>query len=225
METSICLSIAEKTLDELSRSLIEAHKYKPDLIEIRIDYLVEINVSKLKSMLSPHLNSSVLTLRSRGEGGYFEGSEEKREEVISKLIEAKPFFVDIELSTLKRNNQLREKCLEEGVKTIVSWHNFERTPGKVELKEKLEEAKNLGEIVKIVTKALKIEDNIVALELYKLRKKNLIAFCMGEIGVISRVLCLLAGAPFTYACLPSKKVATGQLDIVTLKRLLDSIEK
>ena len=48
----------------------------------------------------------------------------------------------------------------------------------------------------------------------------MIAFAMGERGVISRILSPLMGAPIAYACLPGEAVAPGQLTISELREFL-----
>jgi 3-dehydroquinate dehydratase len=65
------------------------------------------------------------------------------------------------------------------------------------------------------------------LKLYEVAKKaniNLITFCMGEHGVLSRVLCTYAGAPFTYASL-TDAIAPGQLTLKQMRSIYDTLEK
>ncbi|MDF0680105.1 MAG: type I 3-dehydroquinate dehydratase [Candidatus Nitrosocosmicus sp.] len=50
---------------------------------------------------------------------------------------------------------------------------------------------------------------------------NLIAFAMGETGVLSRVLCTVVGkAPFTFASV-GESLAPGQLSISQMKSIYD----
>jgi 3-dehydroquinate dehydratase-1 len=49
-----------------------------------------------------------------------------------------------------------------------------------------------------------------------------IIFAMGEAGVMTRVLCALYGAPYTYAAL-DKAVAPGQLTLAQMRQLCDGI--
>ena len=80
--------------------------------------------------------------------------------------------------------------------------------------------KQMSKYIKIVTMAESIEDAISVLELYRdANDSNLIAFAMGEKGILSRVLCAMyKTAPFTYASLGSE-VAPGQLSIYQMRRL------
>ncbi|HPD96015.1 MAG TPA: type I 3-dehydroquinate dehydratase, partial [Tenuifilaceae bacterium] len=54
---------------------------------------------------------------------------------------------------------------------------------------------------------------------------NLIAFCMGKDGQITRVVAPFLGAPFTYASLRGVKTAEGQIDAEQLEILLNMMEK
>jgi 3-dehydroquinate dehydratase type I len=50
------------------------------------------------------------------------------------------------------------------------------------------------------------------------KNKNIIAFCMGQIGTITRIAAPLLGADFTYAALESKlATAPGQLIVDEMK--------
>ncbi|MBQ6015018.1 MAG: 3-phosphoshikimate 1-carboxyvinyltransferase [Bacteroidales bacterium] len=46
----------------------------------------------------------------------------------------------------------------------------------------------------------------------------LVAFAMGDAGRETRIECLKAGAPFSYACLPEEATAPGQIDYLTMHR-------
>ena len=49
-------------------------------------------------------------------------------------------------------------------------------------------------------------------------KNKTIAFCMGEQGKFSRILCLHLGSPFTYVSL-GKAIAPGQFSLREIKSL------
>ena len=83
---------------------------------------------------------------------------------------------------------------------------------------------NYSNYVKLVTTARTFEDNFKLLSLYDNNiNTKLIAFAMGEHGILSRLLCILyGGSPFTYASLDNP-LAPGQLDIVLMKKIYDRI--
>ena len=56
-------------------------------------------------------------------------------------------------------------------------------------------------------------------------KYQLIAFSMGELGKISRLASLFLGAPFIYTSYEKgKETADGQMDIVSLKKIIELLE-
>jgi len=108
-------------------------------------------------------------------------------------------------------------------KLIISHHDSEKTPDLYELENTYLRAKKLGaDIVKIVTTATSINDNFVIFELLK-NKKDLISFCMGIKGQISRILAPKYGSFLSYCSLDGQ-AAPGQLSLEDMKVLsFDSI--
>jgi 3-dehydroquinate dehydratase/shikimate dehydrogenase len=77
--------------------------------------------------------------------------------------------------------------------------------------------------VKLVFTCGKITDNLAVLEnISKLQKKlhlPVISFCMGEAGLLSRLLCVAYGSAWTYAAVSTgETLAPGQVDIFTMKQ-------
>ena len=120
------------------------------------------------------------------------------------------------------------------VNLIFSYHNFEKTfTNKIAkeimlrfeeriIKNELNEFDILGKsIYKLIFTAQNFEDNLVALELCKEISKNnkkVISFCMGELGILSRILSVKLGSFLTYAAL-DEPTAPGQINIHTLQQL------
>lgn len=225
MKASFCISLGARTLQGLGDRIQESEKYQPDLLEVRVDHLESFNPKALAKILEGYRDRCILTCRSPGEGGLFKGSEEKRLEILEKLIELKPATIDMEAETLRRRTYLAQEARSLGIKVIASWHSFNGTPPKEALLERVRNTSNLGDIVKIVTMARSIDDNIKLLELYReMERGRLLAFCMGEKGLLSRILSLQLGAPFTYVSLPSEATAPGQIPIDLMRRLLHALE-
>ena len=93
-----------------------------------------------------------MTVRRRDERGGFKGSERDRLALIASVCEARPLYVDVELSTAEANPGWFEKLPREPRK-IVSWHDFDRTPALSTLKKARAGASSLGDIAKVVTTA------------------------------------------------------------------------
>ncbi|MGH9923684.1 MAG: type I 3-dehydroquinate dehydratase, partial [Nitrososphaerales archaeon] len=100
-------------------------------------------------------------------------------------------------------------------------------PSTRELNTLLNKMKEYSTNVKIVTMAKNVGDNLTMLKLYETAKRSdisLIAFCMGKSGLLSRVLCTYAGAPFTYASL-TDAIAPGQLTLKQMRSIYDKLLK
>lgn len=222
-EANICTSLKASNPSEMQIAIEKALSYGTKYIEIRFDYLDITKISELLPMLKKYSDLCIYTCRKRDEGGLFDGNENLRINILEKLSKQNPAFIDIELSTIKMKPDLINKLKINGSSLIVSWHNFSETPSQNVLKSILMDTKSKGDISKIVTQAQTFNDNKNILSLYKSESKDkIIAFCMGNLGIISRVLCVSMGSPLTYASLEDNSTAQGQISITELKNFYDA---
>ncbi|HJS81709.1 MAG TPA: type I 3-dehydroquinate dehydratase, partial [Nitrososphaera sp.] len=133
---------------------------------------------------------------------------------------------DIELETLRENDDLADFLETQRSPVLVSWHDFNSTPSSDELANILAEMRVYSNYVKIVTTARHTDDALRLLDLYEdTIGLNAVIFAMGTEGIISRVLCTIVGnAPFTYASLDNA-VAPGQLTVKDMRKLYERIDK
>ncbi len=220
----LCTSIAAEDLATMSRKAERALSLGSDLVEFRLDTLRVVKAEPVIHSLSKFADKCILTLRARSEGGNFKGSDSNRIKLLSEVSELEPAYADVELETARKFHPEMERIRVNSGKVIISWHDFESTPRPSKLLRIFRRARSLGDIAKEITTARAIKDNALVLSLYKFSERgDLIAFCMGEHGVLSRIMCLFAGSPLTYASLPGEEVAPGQLSIETMKGILDAI--
>jgi len=149
------------------------------------------------------------------------GSEEERIMVLRTAIADGADYVDLEMDIAGKIPRYKT------TQRIVSYHNFEETPANLEAIHR-EMTKLDPDIIKIATMANNPMDNIATLGLCRNSTVPTIAFCMGEMGVTSRIMCGKFGAPFTYATFSSeRKLAPGQLSFEEMrdKYLYDSISE
>ena len=221
----LCITVAASTIPELSSKLGSARRYNPEFVELRIDYLKENLGSKERSRISKLFDGrEILTMRSKNQGGRFNGSEDHRIEVMRDFLEeCSPKCIDVELSTLAKNSDVLNSVLKK-TKVIASTHFFGRTPTHSELERIASSAPDFIYALKIVCFARTFRDNLNLLSLYDYRIPiRLIAFCMGPLGIFSRIACASLGSPLTYASLPGEAVAPGQLDAQTMSSLLSNL--
>lgn len=214
----ICTSIPATNVEDLQTSIEKALSLGSDYIEIRFDYIEPKKISKLQPLLKNYADRCIFTCRKADEGGLFSDNEDIRIKTLEELSKQNPAYIDIELSTVEERPELTDNLRLSGSSLIVSWHNFSETPSGDKLQSIYSKAKTIGDISKIVTFAKTFQDNTTVLSLVKSAKKGeLISFCMGELGIISRTLSVFMGSPFTYSSLEENKTASGQITIKEMK--------
>ena len=220
MKYKTCVSIAESSPNKIKIKLKAALK-KSDYVEVRLDFLKKEQVPKALEIIKKDLNKIVCTLRPKTEGGKFEGNEKERISIIKLISEYNPYLLDIEYNTLKKNKELVKYLKSTKTKLLVSWHDFKKTPKNTELQNKIKQMSKFSRNVKIVSTAKSTDDSTRMLELYSKRgKNNLISFAMGDLGKISRILCLYLGSPYTYVSL-GKAVAPGQFSVDEVNKIIN----
>ena len=217
----VCVSIARETVEQ-GLAVARGVSSLADVIEIRLDALQRIEVAPFITQLA---NPLLFTNRPIWEGGAFAGEEEVR---IAPLLEAASqgaHYVDLELKAPDSSHQaLLEMTNTTSCQLILSWHNFQDTPSKVELVGRLAMIQDKGaHIAKIVTMAHDFHDVLRVLSLQEEAARMdipLIAFCMGQPGVISRVATVELGGYMTYCAVSeSEATAPGQLSVAVLRQI------
>jgi 3-dehydroquinate dehydratase-1 len=210
----ICVPIVSDDPAMLKRAEASA-----DLFEVRIDLIGKGWREVAGSLKKPWLACN----RRSEEGGKWRGKEDDRIKELLSAIGLGARIIDIELSTpglAKVVNEIKGKT-----ECLISYHNNKETPV-----EKLHEIVRLqlaagADICKVVTTARTFTDNIAVLHLIKeFPGEKVVAFAMGVVGQISRVLCPLIGSYFTYASIAEgKESAAGQIAVEDLRNIYGMI--
>jgi 3-dehydroquinate dehydratase I len=168
---------------------------KADLFEVRIDLIGNAWPEVVTRLNKPW----IATNRSAAQHGKWTGSEEARTAELLKAVDLGARMIDIELDT--KDLPAFVSRIKGKAKCLISHHDWEGTPPAAELAQIVESEITAGAYTcKVVTTAQKFEDNITVLQLMGMfPAARLIAFAMGNAGVLSRVMAPLAGAYFTYA--------------------------
>jgi 3-dehydroquinate dehydratase-1 len=221
-------------MESLRKKLRRARYFRPELIELRLDYVDKLDIHKLSVIKKMLRGDEILTIRSSKEGGQNKISDNQRLILLHYTIATlKPYLVDIELLTIERFPFLLDELQRvKDTKLIVSYHDLGGHDDKV-LEKRLHSAPIKHQslfAIKIVSQANNAQDNLKLLGLYKDAKKGqvkskLVAFCMGEKGTPSRILSLCLGSPYTYVSLPGETTAAGQLDISQMRRILKTQQR
>jgi len=207
----ICAVIVDNDLEAVS-------KVAPlvDLYEVRLDLIGDGWRELVKQLDKPWLASN----RTAGEGGRWRGSEAKRTEELVEAVGLGAGIIDIELGT--ENLIETVKLIKQGAKCLLSYHDLTGTPPLDAMKEIVRRQLAAGaDICKLVTTARKFEDNLAVLQLITdFPKARVVSFAMGDLGLISRILCPLVGGDFSYASVAEgKESAPGQLTVRDLNRI------
>ena len=218
MKYKTCVSIGEKNPKKLKNVLKKA-LLKSDFAEIRFDYLKKSDIPIVLEDIKKSLSRCVCTLRPKSEGGVFIGKEDERRLILRLIAEYNPFLLDVEFNAIQKDKKLASYLRKTKCKLLISWHDFKKTPNESQLRSKFNKMTKFSDIVKIVTVANSVSDASRLLSLYSIKSENeTIAFCMGEQGKFSRILCLHLGSPFTYVSL-GKAIAPGQFSLREIKSL------
>ena len=218
MKYKTCVSIGETNPKKLKTSLKKALE-KSDIAEVRFDYLKKSDIPIVLEDIKKNLARCVCTLRPKSEGGLFIGKEDERKSILRLLAEYNPFLLDVEFNTIQKDKKLVRYLKKTKCRILVSWHDFKKTPSDSQLKNKFNKMRKFSNMVKIVTVAKNVSDASRLLSLYSIRSESkIVAFCMGDPGKFSRILCLHLGSPFTYVSL-GKAIAPGQFSVDEIKSL------
>jgi len=219
----VCLPIVEKTVKKALEAIKEANRLA-DLIELRMDYLRD---SELGPLLNAREKPFIITNRRKEEGGKYGSNEKRRFGILREAIELGAEYVDVEMSSDK--SLLRDLIAnKKKTRIVLSFHDFQKTPSPGELKKLFNRmAQTGGDVIKIVSFARSWEDNFKILSLIpyaKKREQEIVAFCMGERGKMSRIFGPFMGAAWTYAALSKGQTsAPGQLTIWEMKEIWERL--
>jgi 3-dehydroquinate dehydratase type I len=225
----ICIPITAATTAEALLKMEDGFGLA-DFLELRIDGIRKVHLEKLLAVRKGKL---IVTNRVREEGGAFSGSEQERVALLIKAVILGSDYVDLEIRTKKNLINKLKKTIETSqgrTRLILSYHNLERTPSLRELRKKIEEGRRCGaDIIKIVPYAEKMEDNLKVLALIPYARKRdleIITFCMGASGKISRVMAPFLGSYLSYASLSrGEESAPGQLTVGEIKQVFRILNK
>jgi 3-dehydroquinate dehydratase/shikimate dehydrogenase len=228
---------------DLASALSDAQAAKDtgaDLVEFRIDEVFsgsgdQDEEKRIIRLVSDSPLPCIVTCRPVSEGGHYDGDDMARVALLERLGTASgqgehpPRFIDVELETMARSANLRQKIKLaidhpeqiRDLKTslILSTHDFRERPR--DLTRRVLRMREHGEarVLKIAYRVRSVRDNLELFDLLSERDRPMIALGMGEPGLMSRVLAPKFGGFLTFASLrPQTATAPGQ---PTVRELLD----
>ncbi len=226
----ICLPLVAKNRESLLLQADESIVMQPDLLEWRIDeYQKVADVIDCLDLLE-ELRLAIgdipliFTCRIDREGGFQKISQDKRLVLITAAMESGSVdVVDIEMCNERAFIEtIRKSAHANGVKLILSHHNFSETPAADFIYNTLVQAQKMGADVAKIAAMPKNYADVLTLMSATNKARNegvevpMVTISMGSEGGISRLAGGLFGSDITFA-VGCKSSAPGQIPIADLK--------
>jgi 3-dehydroquinate dehydratase / shikimate dehydrogenase len=218
----VCLALSGDTIDNMLATAESMARDNP-FLELRLDYLKQplAALPKIHRFLETHQYVTAIgTCRRAENGGRFKGSLASQLEVLTKAHAAGCQIVDLEIQSALKAKREAIARLRSRAGLIVSFHDFRATRNLDETLEKM--LKVPADFYKVVSTATTLSDNVTMMKFLQTQsdKHALIGLCMGEQGIISRVLSVRAGSVFTFGAVSADlKTAPGQISAGDLRSI------
>lgn len=232
----ICVPLMGKNYDEIMTNLDNIICKHFDVLEWRADFYEDIfEVDKLTAVvdeIKDKLGEKPLlfTIRTSVEGGNLTIDVAKYKELLLAVIEkTKADLVDVEYMREKEaSEKIVRKAHSIGKYIIGSYHDFEKTPDKAEIYNRLLTMKNLGmDISKIALMPQNKKDVLTLFETTNKINEDIpdiltVTMSMGQLGAISRIALGKFGSVMTFGAV-GQVSAPGQYDADKLYEILNTI--
>ncbi len=214
----IILSLAERDPSRMRTAILSAPQ-KVDAIEVRLDALARIDYAVLRTLLENPPRPVIAACRRRRDGGGFQGSEDRRKEILWSALRAGADYLDLEYGSEVVSLASRVSPHAD-IGILVSWHDTKKMPETPRaLYRKMARVPNVT-AVKIVGTARSVSDLLAVRRLLaglKDATPRCISFAMGETGRLSRILATEWGSWATYVSpAHGRESAPGQFTLTDL---------
>ena len=216
----ICVAIIGDSAAEMLEKAASVVKENP-FLEFRLDYIEKplLALPKIKQFLAENTAATAIaTCRRKENGGKFAGSLAAEVEILTKAAQSGFLIADLELESVEHLKKADlQKFRETGIALIISHHDFNATKDLEGIFNRIQPF--APDFIKIVPTAKSLADNVTLMRFLEKMDdhSNIIGICMGDAGIISRVLGVRAGSAFTFAAATSgEETGPGQIAARTL---------
>jgi 3-dehydroquinate dehydratase / shikimate dehydrogenase len=192
-------------------------------LEFRLDYLSKpgLAIARIKRFTESHPGTVIIaTCRRVASGGKFKGSIASQLDILGKAAAVGCQLVDVELQTASKCKPEQLQKLRNRAALVLSFHDFRATKKLDETLEKMQAYP--ADFYKLVSTATTLSDNVAMIKFLAKEgdRHSLVSMCMGEQGIISRVLGVRAGSVFTFAAASAgEQTAPGQVTAQELRNV------
>jgi 3-dehydroquinate dehydratase/shikimate dehydrogenase len=218
----LCVAITGSTPQEMLQRASDVLK-ETQFLEFRLDYLAKpaAALPLLKAFLAANgATTAIATCRLTENGGRFAGSRTAALQILLDAAAAGFQLVDVELESIERLPKTTLAQLREaGAAVVLSYHDFHATKDLDAIYNRMKPFH--ADYIKLVPTARSLADNVTLMRFLGRvddeSNSTVVGICMGEPGIISRVLGLRAGSAFTFAAASvGEETAPGQIAARTL---------
>ncbi len=235
----ICVPIIEKEENNIISEAERIGKKKCEVVEWRIDFFEEVfdeeklirTLKKVRETIGEE-KLLLVTFRTAKEGGQKDITPEAYERLTGCVIDSGiAHILDVELLMGEQIfKRLIARAKQAGVYVIASNHDFEGTPSKDEIVERLCRMYELGaDISKIAVMPQNMSDvNTLLAATAQMKEEHgditIVTMSMGKLGVISRVAGEIFGSAMTFGII-DKPSAPGQVQIDKLRDIMTELHE
>ena len=201
-----------------AKKMIEMGNQKGDLFEFRLDLFESLSyVLELKKISTLPV---IFTLRTKLQGGAFEGSEKEYKAILFKLLKFNPAYVDLEYG-LPFSFFEKVKYHHPHIAIVHSYHTFEKNPDLHKILNNLKRfPSHLYKMAVFAHSSIDALRLLLFTRIKRLAQVPLAAMSMGKEGQITRILAPVVGSVFNYFPLDEKdQTAPGQISLINLEKI------
>lgn len=233
--TYLTVSITGSDIEQMNDRFRAAKAQGAEMLEVRLDGLETLTPETAAEAITLARKTKlpvIATCREKDEGGAKAFAIADKTALLAASVEAGAEFIDCELKVFAKK-EAREPLTQilkaaPDCRLILSAHQMKGRFEDINLKYETMLSLWPMAICKLVYQARHINDSFEALDLLRRAGKDMIVFCMGPAGTMTRILAKKFGAFLTFASLDAENAtAPGQIPVAHMKQLYrwDTLDK